>query len=145
LFSAIVGLPQSEDIYRQAALRLVGSGPNLSEAELTLKEIGKKKTNLGMLGPIEKAELIRTFAFRSLPIEQFENAIYATEELTVITKCNTQDVALFVADLFLLFSPTDGVHATLVTDNLYESIKITPVPPEEYFLAFQKSRRLVVS
>lgn len=135
---------KNEDIYRQAAIKLVGSGAALKPTEKRLKEIGAK-TNMGMLGPIERAEIIRTFAFRNLPIELFSSGLIATETLSVITKCDIHTVSIFVADFFQSFQPQDDSEARKITDVLYNSIRSTPVPPEDYFTAFEKSRRLIVS
>ncbi|MBN2291525.1 MAG: hypothetical protein JXM70_03810 [Pirellulales bacterium] len=144
LIASIKIAAKNEDIYRQAALKLVGSGPRLKETEKRLKDIGSK-TDLSMLGPIERADIIRTFAFRDLPIDLFSSALSATESLSVITKCDINTVAIFVADFFQSFQPEDDAQARQITDILYNSIRSTPVPPEDYFAGFEKSRRLVVS
>ena len=135
---------KQEAIYRQAAVKLAGAGLQLKETESRLREIGAR-TKLSMLDPIERAEIIRTFAFRELPIELFASGLKATEELSVITKCDVTRVTVFVADFFHSFQPRDDVEARLITDALYRSIHSTPVPPEEYFAAFETSRRLILS
>ena len=144
LIASIKLAARNEEIYRQAAIKLVGSGSQLKPTEKRLKEIGAK-TDLSMLDPVERAEVIRTFAFRNLPIDLFSSGLTATEILSVITKCEIHAVAVFVADFFQSFQPQDDSAARRITDKLYNSIRSTPVPPEEYFAAFEKSRRLIVS
>ncbi|MCI5222766.1 MAG: hypothetical protein D3924_08875 [Candidatus Electrothrix sp. AR4] len=73
------------------------------------------------------------------------SGIIATEVLSVITKCDIDKVSIFVADFFLSFQPENERSAQNLTDQLYKSIRSTPVPPEEYFTAFEKSRRLIKS
>lgn len=144
LISSIKLGAKSEDIYRHAAIKLAGSGPRLKVTEKRLKDIGAQK-NMGMLGPIERAETIRTFAFRNLSIELFSSGLAATETLSVITKCDIHTVSVFIADFFGSFQPKNDAEAHRITDILYHSIRSTPVSPEEYFAAFEKSRRLIVS
>ena len=144
LIASVKIASKNQDIYRQAAIRLVGSSSRLKSTEKQLKGIASQ-SELKMLGPIERAEIVRTFAFRGLSIELFKSGLRATEILSVITNCNIDSVALFVADLFLSFEPSDDVDADRIADTLYASIRNTPVPPGDYFSAFEKSRRLVVS
>ena len=144
LISSLKLAAKNEDVYRQAALRLAGPGPCLKDTEDRLKRIGEK-TDPRMLGPLERAEIIRTFAFRNLPIELFASGLAAAELLSVITKCKVHAVSIFVADFFQSFKPDGELEACQITDLLYDSICKTPVPPEEYFAAFEKSRRLILS
>jgi len=144
LIASVKIAAKNEDIYRQAAIRLVGAGSSPRPTEKQLRDIASK-SELKMLGPIERAEIIRTFAFRGLSIDLFKSGLRATEILSVITKCDIQTVALFVSDFFLSFQPLDDGEANTITDTLNFSIRNTPVPPEEYFAAFEKTRRLIVS
>ncbi|MEZ6041098.1 MAG: hypothetical protein R3C20_11365 [Planctomycetaceae bacterium] len=148
LIASVKIASKNEDIFKQAAIRIVGpkaSDELLKEIETLLTKLGRQTSAMPMLGPIERAEVIRTFAFRGLPIALFAAGIRATEALSVITKCDTQRVALFVADFFQSIHPKDDSEATTITDALYFFIQNTPVPPEDFFAAFEKSRRLILS
>jgi hypothetical protein len=144
LISSIKIAAKHEDIYRQAAIRLAGANARLQDTEIQIRAIGSK-TNLSMLDPIERAEIIRTFAYRGMPIDMLLSGVQATETLSVITKCDIHTVSIFVADFFQSFQPNNDTDAQRLTDDLYKSIRSTPVPPEEYFAAFEKSRRLIRS
>jgi len=148
LIASIKIASKNEDILRQAAIRICGSNASndlLKEIEVFLKKVGRQTSAMPILGPIERAEVIRTFAFCGLPIELFAAGIRATEILAVITKCDAQRVALFVADFFQSLHPDSDDAATVITDSMYDYILNTPVPPEEFFTAFEKSRRLMLS
>ena len=133
-----------EEIYRMAALRLVTDGEDYVPIEKQLRRISSSKC-LKMLGPIEKAEIIRIFAFRNLPINLFAPCLKAVEMLTVITKVDIKTIALFFSDFFLTFDCDSNADTRDLVDELYDVIKVVPVPPEDFFLAFEKSRRLLVS
>ena len=98
-----------------------------------------------MLGPIERAEVIRVLAFRRMPVDLIEPCLHAVETLSVITKCDIKSIAIFLADFFLSFSPENNVEAQRFVDILYGVIKDAPVPPEDFFVAFAGSRRLLLS
>lgn len=135
---------KSEDIYRAASLRLADASEDHAPIEKRLRAIGESR-NLDMLGPIERAEVIRVLAFRRLPIDLFEQCLKAVGTLSVITKCDIKTIAIFIADFLLSFSPDSDSDARHLVDTLYDVIKDVPVPPEEFFAAFEVSRRLLVS
>ncbi len=144
LIASIKLAAKAEVLFKQAALKLVGAGDQLVATEKLLREIaGEGK--LSTIGPTEKAEIIRDFSFRGLPLRSFSSALKATERLSIITRCDIGRVVIFVADFFNTYDPEDELEAEKLTDRLYESIQLTPVPPEEFFLAFERSRRLIVS
>lgn len=137
-----------QDLIRQAAIRIQGRDTARKDAtslEEELSNLATDVSNRGTLSTIKRAEVIRLFAFRDLPVHLFSVALQATETLSLITKCETQLVALFVTDFFQSLQPADEFKAKKLTDSLYISIRNTPVPPEEFFTAFEKSRRLIVS
>lgn len=134
---------QSEDIYRQAALRLAEGG-DTEVIEKRLEEIGSQ-SNTSMLGPIERAEIIRLLAFRNLPIDLFPSAIVAIGSLSIITKVDAKTITFFVVDAFLAFQVKSSSDGKLLVDTLYSSIRGTPVPPEDFFTAFAASRRLLLT
>lgn len=144
LVASVAIAAKTEDIYRQAGLRLVGSGNALKPMENRLKEIASSKT-LGMLGPVERAELIRLFCFRNVPVDLFLPCLRGVETLSVITKCDIQVVGIFVADFLTSFAKVDTATAQGRIDQLYRTIRDCPVPPQEFFDSFERSRRLLLS
>lgn len=133
-----------EEIYRQAALRLAGPGPEFDTTERKLRAIGSSMP-VRMLGPIERAQVIRVLAFRGLPIDLFLPCLNAVDALSVITKSDTKTIAIFLADFLLSFNPESAADAQAFVDTLSDVFSNSPVPPEEFFAAFEKSRRLLVS
>jgi len=135
---------KAEDIYRMAALRIAEEGEDHEPIESRLRSIGESRS-LKMLGPIERAEIIRVLAFRKVPIDLFEPCLKAVEILSTITKCDNQSISIFVSDFILSFKPDTSGEATRLVDTLYDVIRDVPVPPEEFFRAFARSRRLLIS
>ncbi len=144
LITSVKLAAKSEDIYRMASLRLSDHPDDHVAIEKQLREIGASKPS-NMLGPIERAEVIRVLAFRKLPIELFRPCLNAVETLSVITKCDIKTIAIFLADFLLSFTPGSDADARRLVDTLYDVIKDVPVPPEDFFAAFESSRRLLVS
>jgi hypothetical protein len=144
LISSVKLAAKAEEIYRMASLRLTDSTDDHKTIEKQLRKIGAS-TSLKMLGPIERAEVIRVLAFRKLPIELFGSCLNAVETISVITKCDIKTIAIFLADFLLSFSPDSDADARRLVDTLYDVIKDVPVPPEDFFAAFESSRRLLVS
>lgn len=144
LIASVKLAAQAEDIYRMASLRLVDNPDKHSAIERQLRQIGAS-ISLNMLGPIELAEIIRVLAFRRLPLELFGPCLNAVGTLSVVTKCDIKIIAIFVADFLLAFPLESDADARRWVDTLYDVMKDSPVPPEEFFAAFESSRRLLVS
>lgn len=144
MISSIRLAAKSESIYRQAALALAPSADVSGPVESQLKEIGADKT-LRSLGPIERAEVIRLFAFRRLPMGMISPALKAVEILSVITQIEHQVVAKFIADVYRVFdfaTPADHVG---VLDTLFVTLRESAVPPVDFFTGFDASRHLILS
>lgn len=144
LISSVQLAAKAEEIYRMASLRLAEHPDDHTAIEKQLRKIASS-TTLKMLGPIERAEIIRVLAFRKLPIKWFEPCLNAVETLSIITKCDIKTIAIFLADFLLSFTPESGDDARRLVDTLYDVIKDVPVPPEDFFASFESSRRLLVS
>lgn len=144
LISSVKLAAKAEEIYRMASLRLADTPEDHKTIENQLRRIGSS-TKLKILGPIERAEIIRVLAFRKLPIKLFAPCLSAVETLSVITKCDIKEISIFLADFLLSFSPDSDAEARRLVNKLYDVIKDVPVPPEDFFVAFKLSRRLLVS
>ena len=144
LISSVKLAAKVEDILRQAALRLVEASPELEATEKNLRTIAST-TPLKMLGPIERAEVIRLLAFRNLPMNLFSPCLAAVESLSVLTEVETKTITILFADFLLSSTPETDTAARSLVDILYDAIKESPVPPEDFFSAFEGARRLLVS
>ena len=135
---------KSEAIFRHAAVIMADEGGDVSVVESKLKEIGKSSSDAG-LGPIEKAEAIRLFAYRKLPIEVIPHALSMTVILSVAAQANYMKVAVFVADIVSLFGMNEPPSYTGAMDIMYNTIKKSPVQPSDFFVAFENSRHVILS
>jgi hypothetical protein len=144
VISSIKIAARSEAIYRDAAIAYSSSDADVPEVEKRLQAIAKDRTQDG-LGPIERAEVLRLFSFRKLPVEAMPDALRATIVLSVITQIDHMHVAVFVADAFKVFEPRRPGIGTDLADILYRSIKGSAVPPADYIRGFECARHLILS
>jgi uncharacterized membrane protein len=144
IISSIKIAARTEDIYRQAALTLAPSLDVSPEIEASLRTIGQGGS-YGTLGPIQRAEAIRFFAFRKLPLEQIGAALHAVETLTVITQIEPKAISAFVADIYKVFDLTIQSNHEVVLDYIHLIIQGSAVPPTDFIKAFEHSRRYILS
>ncbi|MDX9964096.1 hypothetical protein [Desulfobacter postgatei] len=135
---------QSEGLYRQAAIAICNHNSEVDGIEKKLQKISNDCPIDG-LGPIQKAEVILLFSYRKLTIESQVGALKAVSILSVITQLDHKQIASFISDAYKAFDFETPVEQEKLVDILYESIKSSPVSPEEFIEAFQKSRRFVLS
>jgi hypothetical protein len=98
-----------------------------------------------MLGPVERADIIRYFAFRKMPIESILFGLKAVEKFYTITRIDYIKVAEFVTDVYKMFQSTPGPEYEKFLDRIYEIIRDTSVSPIEFIEAFKDSRHLALS
>ncbi len=144
LISSLKLASRSESLYRQAAIAICDKSLEVPSTEKRLQEIGKDRSIEG-LGPIEKAETILIFAHRKLPIESQSNALKAVSILSVITQLKPKIIGSFIADAYKVFDFVTTDEQSKLVDVLYETIKESPVAPEDFIKAFENSRRLILS
>lgn len=144
IISSIRIASRTEDTYRQAAIFLAGDSqdPDLTEKEL--KKIGEK-TPLRMFGPVERAEIIRIMAFRKVSIESIKIFLIAIEQISVITKVDIKTVTSFIIDASKILRNENSLITQQDIDLLYKMIQETPVSPEDFIDAFQRSKSLLLS
>jgi hypothetical protein len=94
MISSVRIASKQESIYRQASLALADDGMNSSLIEKQLQSIGKASMKIA-LGPVERAEVIRVFAFRRLSLTVMEAGLKAVAMLSIITEVNSLVVARF--------------------------------------------------
>lgn len=133
----------TESLYRQAALAIAG-GADHEPIEKALRAIGEK-TTLQILGPVERAEILRIFAIRHLPVEAMEVTLKATETLATATTMDAKTVAVFFADVFHAIGRRADTQFLPTVDFIYAAIRRSPAPPEEFFEAFRECRHLLLS
>lgn len=137
-----------EKLAKLTAIRVAGPMATTNQvrnAQETILQLMRPNSTSAVLDAIERMKIMRTFAFRDLPLSQFPAGVRTAESLATIMDCDFQRLARFVADFLIAEAPADDNEATIVLVRLYRQIQTTPVPPEEFLTAFENSRRLVVS
>ncbi len=142
LLSSVRIAAKVEEIIVDAA-NVIGDGDR-KELRKRLEAISKK-AETKMLGPVERAELIRLFAFRRLPIESMVYALRATEVMTVITGANHDIVGAFVIDVYKIFKSDPGPRFNNLLDRIYAHMRASSVSPSEFIEAFRDSRFVALS
>jgi len=142
LISSVRLASSREDLYTQAALSLTSPDDYLSMGA-AIKAVAEAADCL--LDPIERAEVIRIFAYRKLPVRSMGSALEAVDKLSTISRVEPKRVASFVSDVYRVFDPADEDVAAALLDRLYSLIRTSPAAPQEYFEAFDQSRRLILS
>lgn len=133
---------KSEQTYMDAAISIAPLHAKEVAAQLTAIA---KSHPITSLSPIKRAEVIRLFVFRKLPVSDIKFALDAVEKLAAITRIDHLDLANFVADLYRMFNPTQELEYAAVIEKVYGIIRLSPVPPSEFIKAFSQSRRIVLS
>ncbi len=144
LLSSLKLASKSEAIYRQASIAISNHNSKVDEIEKKLQKISNESSIEG-LGPIQRAEVILLFSYRKLPIESQAGALRAVSILSIITQLDHKQIASFISDAYKAFEFETPQEQEKLVDILYESIKSSPVSPEEFIKGFQKSRRFVLS
>jgi hypothetical protein len=135
-----------ESIYRSAAIALheaTGEG-SIPVLEKQLQAIADGVKQQG-LGPIERAEVIRLFVFRRLPVETYALALKNVAILSIITDVEPHTVAAFVADVYRLFDHLKPGERDAAMNLVYLAIRMSAVPPHDFLKAFQHSRSIALS
>jgi hypothetical protein len=133
---------RNQDIYLEAAQALDPSRFELVQKQL--QEIAKDKS-IRLLGPIKRAEVIRLFAFRKLPIDSISRGLKAVDILSTITRVDHLSVASFIADVYKIFPSSSESRYQNLLDRIYQVIRESPASPEEFIDAFRHSRRIALS
>jgi hypothetical protein len=141
LISSVRIASQVESIYRQAALTIDDTPVNSHELEKRLQQVGNTDNKFS-LGPVERAEAIRIFAFRKLPVSIMEAGLKSVGMLSVITGLDAKIVARFVADVYRIFGAVTTDDGELLLGVIHQTIRQSAAPPSDFMAAFEHSRRL---
>jgi hypothetical protein len=134
----------ADGIYKEAALAMSDEDMDFASAEKKLKEVGEGQRSLA-LGPIERAEALRVFVVRRVPLSIMGAGLKAVAMLNVITDIDSNSVARFVADVYRIFGATTAEQGEIILNILLKTIRMSAVPTADFIVAFEHSRRLVLS
>lgn len=144
LIYSVNSAAKNEAILREAAVAL--DMKNVGDKEKELQKV-VSSVKESQLGPLERADVVRIFSYRKLPISVMSHGLRAVSTLYTISRGDYKTIALFVLDIYQMFSPQDEEEKvyTRLLDRVYNVIRQTPVSPVEFIDAFNKSRRFALS
>lgn len=142
LISSLRLAASTEKIYMDGA-SLTASDPSLIKGQYeTLRIIGEK-TQYGQFGPIQRAEIIRFFCFRRVPVGLMRQLLQATETVSLASRIDPIRIAGLFADFTKLHSQ-DPASSMALVDVMDAMLKRSPVSPDEYIAAFENTRHYVL-
>lgn len=131
-----------EDLYTQAAS--FNKHKDTEKFSTELQNIGADYH--GILGPVEKAEVIKHLVFRGFPTEAMPNALEKVDQLSAVTKVDYLKISVFVADLFkTLPEKSEEREVNHWIDKIFEKMQETSANPQTFIDAFMSSRHFVLS
>lgn len=135
---------KAESLYVQAALAISPDVADVQATEKQLRAIGERAPT-GMLGPVERAEVLRIFSLRHLPVSVMEASLNATETMSTATTMDAKTVAVFLVDVYRAIGRSADAQYLPTIDFIYGIIKSSPAPPEDFFESFRECRHLLLS
>ncbi len=132
---------QQQQIYTYAAIA-AGSNPS-GEVESELRTIAAN-CEVDTLGPVERANVIRLFAFRRVPREIMQASLQSVAMLVAITGVDHMTMASYVVDMTRILPEVPGRTENQVRDEMLNVLQAGGTAPQEFLDAFHQSRRLVL-
>ncbi len=142
LYQSIKMAAEHENVFRQAAIWIDFS--HMENVEKDLRNIAKNSLK-GQIGPIEGAKTIRLLAFNKHPTEFMSRTLESIEMITTVTDVNYETITLFHAELYKMLDPISENRYHQEIGRVYKSLRSIPVPPNDFFNAFEKTRRWALS
>jgi hypothetical protein len=137
-----------ETIYLQGAFSLgdPSDANSIKQAERVLRAIGEKYRDKGGggLNPAERAQILRMFAFRRIPLPVMPSGLSAIDTLSTATYTEPLLVAKFVTDLTKAIEGTQADHLEESLALIVITMRDCAAAPEEFFRAFESSRHLLL-
>lgn len=145
LASSIKVAGQLETIYISAATAVVGHSDYsaIKSAERQLRLISDSYKGY-LLGGKEKAQAIRVFAFRRLPLETFDSALGAVDILSTALQLDAVAIASLVCDITKAFEASEDLDLPASLESFIAALQNAAVPPSDFIIAFESSRHLLL-
>ncbi len=145
LASSIRAASQLETIYLGAAAALAGHSDlaAIKTMERTLRKVASDYEGY-LLGGREKAEAIRIFAFRRLPLQIFPSGLSAVDTLSTALQLDAVAVANLVCDVTKAFEGTGASDLPRSLTTFSSTLHDTAAPPSDFVEAFTNSRHLLL-
>ena len=133
---------QKEAILTQAALFL--DSVDYKATRSRLDSVVAENTPYQQIDIIERAEIVRTFAFRRVPLEHMKGLMKLTEAVGSLSAIPYPQAADFVCVLYQFFRPSSIDELTKL-ENFVNHVLRLPCSPVEFFAIFQKTRKYLVT
>ena len=130
-------------LYREAAIAYAPDAARTEEAEARLRGIAGAAAP--GLGPVERAEAVRLFAFRKVPAEVMPSALRFAAVLSVTARLPTAATASFAADVYRVFAASRPGYHDLVVDTVSTVIRESAADPADFIAAFRHARPLALA
>jgi len=146
LISSVRVFSEVETIYLQGSFAIgdPSDATSIKQAERVLRAIGDKFRDKSGLNPVERAQILRMFAFRRVPLTVMASGLSAVDTLSMATYTEPLLVAKFVADVTKAIEGTQADHLAESLTLLVSTIRDCAAAPEEFFRAFESGRHLLL-
>ncbi|MEP7010806.1 MAG: hypothetical protein ABJC13_10820 [Acidobacteriota bacterium] len=146
LISSVRIATEVESIYVQGAIALgdPSDAESIKQAERVLRAVGKRNQR-GDLNPVERAQILRLFAFRRIPVEVMDAGLSAVATLSIATHTEPLIAAKFITDVTRAIEDVQAEDLAASLALLVGTIRDCGAAPEEFFRAFESSRHLLLA
>lgn len=133
-----------QSIYMEATFAIKHSQLSDKECERQLQAISDDLKNC-IIGPVERAEIIRVFAYRKIPISDMKMGLKWVNILFSLTRIPYLILADFVAVVIKNASILNQrITGDMIFEHIYSGMRNAPVTPQEYIEAFQQTRHFLI-
>ena len=133
-----------QSIYMEATFAI--EHPQLSDkdCEKQLQAISDDLKDC-IMGPVERAETIRIFAYKKISISDMKVGLKWVNIFFSLTRISYLTLADFVAVIIKNASILNQrITGDMIFEHIYSGMRIAPVTPQEYIVAFQQTRHLLI-
>lgn len=135
---------KAETIYLEASFALKSTGLDEKVIDEKLRSISNKLNN-GVLGPIEKAEVLRVFAYKKIPIGDMEMGLKWVNIFFAITRIPYLDLSDFVSIVIKNSSTFNAkITSDRIFDYIYDGMRTSSASPNEYIDLFKQTRHHLI-
>lgn len=151
MFTIVVFLASSirlsstiQSIYMEATFAIKNLQLSDKECEKQLQAISYNLKD-SIMGPVEKAETLRVFAYRKISLSDMKIGIKWVNIYFSLTRISYLTLADFVAVVIKNASIINQtITGDMVFEHIYSGMRNAPVTPQEYIETFQQTRHLLI-
>lgn len=140
IISSIKIASKVEDLLTNAASFVDSS--NIDSIRNNLNEISSSSTKLNQLSNLDKAEAIRYFCIRKLPLKDMEKSLEAVETLNVALKLELIEACKII---FSFFQISKYCNDATISSQLLELLNELPFDPTETCRIIGETKSLLIS